>query len=322
MIRALVWISEFGWKLLPQYRFNNETGEWKHYKKLDFKERKWLGNISYASGSFSYADPVGILGDVPDLETTLNEAEKIFEEAEKIGCRMQIPDQKLLFSEIWDLKWFMLPSEAQDLMKNPKVERNPDFKPFTTKTYQKVEKVVTFSGSYLTEFRISDTLTKTLQNGTKFKLEPLKNSGSKINNGVENTDENIVTSTLNSEHLEKSTSNPTKSPNSNQDSSSVCAPGEVCLLTSPRQPISSPKIKAKWKPPSKDIFKPFLEAMTQFNMVKSDDKVLVCLSGGKDSLTLLHTMRQYQFYAKKTFGIEFKLGAVTVDPLRLVFNEI
>ena len=48
-------------------------------------------------------------------------------------------------------------------------------------------------------------------------------------------------------------------------------------------------------------------------MVADGDKVLVCLSGGKDSLSLLHTMRQYQFYSQKK-GIRFELGAVTVDP--------
>ncbi len=49
-------------------------------------------------------------------------------------------------------------------------------------------------------------------------------------------------------------------------------------------------------------------------MIKDGDRVLVCLSGGKDSLSLLHMMRQYIFYAKKK-GINFKLGAVTVDPM-------
>jgi tRNA(Ile)-lysidine synthase TilS/MesJ len=39
----------------------------------------------------------------------------------------------------------------------------------------------------------------------------------------------------------------------------------------------------------------------------------VCLSGGKDSLSLLHTLLQFQSYAQNK-GILFSLGAVTVDP--------
>jgi len=47
--------------------------------------------------------------------------------------------------------------------------------------------------------------------------------------------------------------------------------------------------------------------------------VLLCLSGGKDSLSLLHCLRQYQFVAKSK-GINFELGAVTVDPMTPAFN--
>lgn len=40
---------------------------------------------------------------------------------------------------------------------------------------------------------------------------------------------------------------------------------------------------------------------------------MVCLSGGKDSLTLLHTLLQYQSHAQKE-GVLFSIGAITVDP--------
>lgn len=43
------------------------------------------------------------------------------------------------------------------------------------------------------------------------------------------------------------------------------------------------------------------------------DKVMVCLSGGKDSLSLLHTLLQYQSHAQKE-GVLFSIGAITVDP--------
>jgi len=68
------------------------------------------------------------------------------------------------------------------------------------------------------------------------------------------------------------------------------------------QPVQ--KFKSKWHSPPKEIFKPFLEAMEEFEMVTEGDRVLVCLSGGKDSLSLLHTMRQYQVRDKiKVNGI-------------------
>ncbi len=41
-----------------------------------------------------------------------------------------------------------------------------------------------------------------------------------------------------------------------------------------------------------------LQAIDEFNMIVEGDRVLVCLSGGKDSLSLLHTLHQYQYLAR------------------------
>lgn len=54
-------------------------------------------------------------------------------------------------------------------------------------------------------------------------------------------------------------------------------------------------------------------------MIKNGDKILVCLSGGKDSLSLLHTIKQAQFVMAKE-GISFTFGAVTVDPKHSGYN--
>lgn len=57
-------------------------------------------------------------------------------------------------------------------------------------------------------------------------------------------------------------------------------------------------VKHEWHSPPKSIFKPFVEALQEFKMIQNGDKVLVCLSGGKDSMSLLHAIRQYQFVAR------------------------
>lgn len=65
--------------------------------------------------------------------------------------------------------------------------------------------------------------------------------------------------------------------------------------------------------PPKEIFKPAVECMEEFHMIEDGDRVLLCLSGGKDSLSMLHIIRQYQFYAGKK-NVSFEFGAMTVDP--------
>lgn len=80
----------------------------------------------------------------------------------------------------------------------------------------------------------------------------------------------------------------------------------------------------KWYCAPKIVWKPTVEAIHEFQMIRPGDKVLVCLSGGRDSVALLHTIHQYQFYARAK-GIHFSIGALfvhesrsEVDPLHLM----
>lgn len=71
--------------------------------------------------------------------------------------------------------------------------------------------------------------------------------------------------------------------------------------------------RIQWHCPPKNIWKPSVEAMQEFDMIRDNDRVLVCLSAnGRDSLSLLHTLHQYRFYARSK-GIDFEIGAATVD---------
>ena len=51
--------------------------------------------------------------------------------------------------------------------------------------------------------------------------------------------------------------------------------------------------------------------MRDFEMIKDGDRVLVAVSGGKDSLSLIHILKHFQSVAP----IKFTIGAVTVDPM-------
>jgi tRNA 2-thiocytidine biosynthesis protein TtcA len=69
--------------------------------------------------------------------------------------------------------------------------------------------------------------------------------------------------------------------------------------------ISPSKIK-----PPKALLRPVGRAIADYAMIRAGDRILLGLSGGKDSLSLLHILRHLQAHAP----IHFDLGVVTVDP--------
>ena len=81
------------------------------------------------------------------------------------------------------------------------------------------------------------------------------------------------------------------------------------------EPLPTPKRKDKKKNPlfpkvPKKIIKRVMNAVNDFDMIKEGDRILVCISGGKDSLTMLHALKQVQRVSPK----HFEIGAATVDP--------
>ena len=69
------------------------------------------------------------------------------------------------------------------------------------------------------------------------------------------------------------------------------------------------------KPP-KRLLRQVGRAIADYGMIRAGDRVMLGLSGGKDSLSLLHILRHLQRHAP----IRFEIAAVTVDPQHESFD--
>ena len=69
------------------------------------------------------------------------------------------------------------------------------------------------------------------------------------------------------------------------------------------------------KPPKK-LLRPVGRAIADFAMIRDGDRILIAVSGGKDSLSLLHTLKHFQRHAP----ISFDLAAITIDPQSADFD--
>jgi len=69
------------------------------------------------------------------------------------------------------------------------------------------------------------------------------------------------------------------------------------------------------KPP-KSLMRAVGRAIADYDMVREGDRIMIGVSGGKDSLTLLHILRHLSQYAP----VKFQVAALTVDPEVEGFN--
>lgn len=60
----------------------------------------------------------------------------------------------------------------------------------------------------------------------------------------------------------------------------------------------------------KEIWKPFIRALNEYDMIQEGDNIAVCISGGKDSMLLAKCMQEILKHGRMQFGLKF----LVMDP--------
>jgi selenocysteine lyase/cysteine desulfurase/tRNA(Ile)-lysidine synthase TilS/MesJ len=88
------------------------------------------------------------------------------------------------------------------------------------------------------------------------------------------------------------------------------------IVSIPEVPKAFLKKRGKGvKPPAK-MMRLITQAMIQWNMVEEGDRLLLGLSGGKDSLSLLHCLLDFQ----RKLPLKFEIEVCTIDPMTPSFD--
>ena len=162
-LRALIWVARNGWALLPQYRCDHRTGEWRHWsrrgKPLGKSERLWLSHYDILAPSHPPSSAGGVMnneGDDPSfaigeniiasrsrLDRAMNNADAILE-ATKRDPRFLSEVEKMnpatgmlgsgrhndsgdggVDNTLEDLRWYVYPQEMSQYLRDG-LEEVPD----------------------------------------------------------------------------------------------------------------------------------------------------------------------------------------------------
>ncbi|UYV72704.1 hypothetical protein LAZ67_10000370 [Cordylochernes scorpioides] len=283
VLEAVSFVARHGWKFLPLYLYNPETGEWHHRHHQVYADRRWLGAISYNSGKLSYNLPPSSNQPAPSLTVC---SPSLLSVVPAYSCRLLAENSDFALTNVPEPLHVVQAMIIMECLEKANT------------ILKEVELLVSNRDLCGDQEVMFD------EEAAKMRWFLLPSEAAA--------------------HLRNPHSAPCRTPPfrpNNHLNNGVTQPQMTCALRKPNKmdPATLAKwqkyfaMKSPWHCPPANIFKPFKQAVEEFGMIQNGDRVLACLSGGKDSLSMLHTLHQYQFSARKK-GISFELGAMTVDP--------
>lgn len=347
ILDAVHFVANEGWKFLPQYKFNHKSGAWKHTTRFTkFPNRKWLSNFALDLDSIDGDESVS-KHENPEMTLTseaalaqhrqenLAYARRLAAETNTLqasaGGNVAASAAQMLDDSYEALRWFVYPSEAMSALKALKGVSS-DSPPAL---------VTPIRGPYQPERYLLGTLKH------QWDSEPVASNASASSNGkarvskvsllppevVAAAVEPVLRAAAKKSASAANGANgrelggkyPLRSANSDAANGGDAATSVVSLTTNGSSTATSTttavqeittamtkKVTATklFPTPPKKLNRWVGQAMMQWDMIQDGDRLLLGVSGGKDSLSLLHILLQFQ----KRAPVKFELACATVDP--------
>ena len=288
ILDSIIFLAEHAYKFLPLYAFKIESGRF--YHRNEDTKKKWLNDILFNNNSEII---------IPDfveekdkkfinkerLDDMMNEAKKLIEGKNMNVLRKNVMGKSRinliqLFEKEEKFRWFLIYDDIEYLFPKTKDEFNDTqkLKEMSNKCYN--DKI---SLNWdIKEINIDD-------------IDDIDD----INNKIENKEINKEKEIINNNTIE--------------ENDLINMELDIEKNIKDKNQINNinlfPEIPKK-------ISQLVGEASKDFDMLHPNDRVLVCVSGGKDSLSLLHIMLNI----KKKIPFKIDVGAMTVDPMSEDFD--
>jgi len=289
ILDAIIFIAEHAYKFLPLYAFKIESGRF--YHRNEDTKKKWLNDILFSNDSKII---------IPDfieekdkkfiskerLEEMMDEAKKLVEEKNINMLRKNVIGKSKinllqLFENEEKYRWFLIYDDVEYLFPKTKDEFNNK-----NKLKEMLEKC--YNDKINLDWDIKEMNTLSEEINEKYNIIN-KEEEEKNKNNILNEENDVLNIGLESEE-NTNKENEIKKNNINNKSLFPEIPKKISQLVG--------------------------EASKDFDMLHPNDRVLVCVSGGKDSLTLLHVMLNI----KRKIPFKIDVGAMTVDPMSEDFD--